>query len=587
MSKGPYIYIILLFQALLVFKNASGQNLQLRFNSNPLNLKYQSTGDSASLIQSVARLKNQYILNGYLECNADSIVWKIGEVTAYMHYGPRYTIKELNIYGDSLNISLKGLSNRYLNTVYDTLKIIKISEDILGTFENNGYPFTSVQPQLSYNGAGISCSLRVDPGMYFRFDTCHIDGDPVIRKSFLEAYTGIKQGQAYNEALFRKAHEKLNQLPFLFSERNPLLVFIHGGRAKPYYYIRKKRSDQVNGIIGLAPGASAGNASGVVLTGEFSLKLNNLFKTAKVLHINWRSFQARSQELKTYFSYPYLLSKPLGIDVGVDLLKFDTLYTVFQRQAGFQYFTSGINGFKVFYKVSNTNLNTVDTASIRNSGQFPAINAIEVRQYGVMAGFNLLDYRFNPRRGMLIEASAGVGSKQILRDNLISEVRFGPGLKNLYDSSELRTTQYSYRVKVDKFIPAGVKSTFRIGVYLTQTIAPRIYFNELDREGGINSLKGFNEQSIFASNFNMLELEYRFITGQNSHFRIFWNGAYYEDKSYGRPNQVFDFPWGFGAGGNLETGAGILTLVYALGKEKSNNFDIRTGKFHFGISSYF
>jgi hypothetical protein len=177
--------------------------------------------------------------------------------------------------------------------------------------------------------------------------------------------------------------------------------------------------------------------------------------------------------------------------------------------------------------------------------------------------------------------------KQILKDNAISEVRFGPNQYNLYDSSVLSTNQYQYQLKLDYFLPIKVKSTLKFGLNLNQLIAPVIYFNELQREGGINSLKGFNEQSIFASNFNMLDIEYRYLLGLNSHFKLFWNGAYYENKSVGIQNQIFDMPWGFGIGGNIETGAGILSLAYGLGKQKGNNFDLRTGKFHFGINSYF
>lgn len=590
MSIRCFISSLVLITALLRTGSVCAQSYRLELSSNPLNFKVAFTGDSTRVLQAIGRIRNQYILNAYLECNADSISWGSGVAKAWMHIGPRYSISDVQIEADSHINTFQMLKSRYMQTAFDTIKLLQIADEILNYMENNGYPFCAIQAENRLTGAGVNCIFRIDQGPFFTFDTCHIDGDAIVKKSFIEAYTGIKKGSPYNEALFRKAHDKLNQLPFLFSERIPQLIFVHGGKAKPYYYLRKKRTDQVNGIIGLAPGsgsAQSGNSGNVVLTGEFALRLNNLFKSAKVLGINWKSFQARSQELKTYFSFPYLLSKPLGADVAVDLLKYDTLYTVFQRQLGFQYFTSGINGFKMFYKVSTTNLNSVDTAAIRTSVQFPSINAIELVQYGLMGSFNQLDYRFNPRKGYWVEASASVGSKTILRDNLISEVRFGQEQFNLYDSGVLKTTQYQYRLKADRFFAAGSRGTFRIGVYMNQIIAPRIFFNELEREGGINSLKGFNEQSIFASNFNMLELEYRIILGLNSHFRIFWNGAYYEDKRFGRQDQVFDFPWGFGAGGNIETGAGILTLIYALGKEKSNAFDLRAGKFHFGISSYF
>lgn len=558
---------------------------RLEVYGNTLKLKYSESGDSAAHAQSLQRIRNAYLLNGYRDFSIDSIMYDRYQTRAYVYAGNRYLIAGISISGDSSLEVYRQLTYKYRQSVYDTGRLEQAASGILDYLENNGYPFSVVQLSQQLASGGIAVHLNVDRGPYFEFDTAHIEGDAVVRKSFLEAYTGIRSGQPYSEALLRKAGEKLMQLPFLTSFRLPQMVFLSGGKARPYYYLNRKRSDQLNGIIGLAPGTGA--SGNPVLTGEFALRLNNLFKSAKVLSINWRSFKARSQELKAYAAYPYMFNRPIGADAGFELLKFDTLYTVFQRQAGIQYYTSGLNGMKIFYRVHSTNLNTVDTTLIRSTRSFPSVNAVETRQYGLMFNFMNLDYRFNPRKGIQTEMSISVGSKTILRDNQIAAVLFGPDQRSLYDSVKLGTTQYQYMLKAEKYFPAGKSGTIRTACYLNRIIAPVVYFNELFREGGINSLKGFNEQSIFADNFNMLELEYRYLIGLNSHIRVFWNGAYYEDESTGRNNNISDTPWGFGVGGNIETGAGILTLIYALGKERSNAFDLRTGKFHFGLSSYF
>jgi hypothetical protein len=570
--------------------NLNAQSFKLQLSENPLSLKVEQNLDSINTLKSLNRIRNYYILNSYLEFNIDSIIWAKDLTKAILHIGPQYKIVKFNIQIDSVETNFQNIRTKYLMNNFDSLRMAAIANEILFNLENIGYPFSQVNANCQIIGDGVEAKLFINRGPYFVFDTLHNDGEYVVKKRFIEAYTGIKAGATYNEALYRKAHDKLQQLPFLFSERIPQIVFMKNGRAKPYYYLRKKKSDQLNGIIGLAPNTSSQSVPGakdLVFTGEFALKLNNLFKTAKVLSIQWKSFQARSQELKTYFSFPYVFYKPIGIDLALDLLKYDTLYTVLQRQIGFQYFTSGINGIKAFYKISTTNLNSVDTNQIRFTKQFPSSNSIQVSQYGIMTNFVNLDYKFNPRRGYTFESSLSVGIKEILKDNKISEVKFGANQYNLYDSSTLRTNQYQYHLKLDYFVPVKERSTLKFGLSLNQIIAPQIYFNELQREGGINSLKGFNEQSIFASNFNMLEIEYRYIIGLNSHFKLFWNGAYYENKSVGIQNHVYDRPWGFGIGGNIETGAGILSIAYGLGKQKGNNFDLRTGKFHFGINSYF
>jgi hypothetical protein len=568
----------------------NAQNFKLQLSSNPLNYRIDQELDSIGTLRNLNKFRNYYILNSYLEFNIDSVVWSKNLSNAFLHIGPQYKIVKLNFEMDSVETNFQNIKTKYLMNNFDSLRMSAIANEILNNLENIGYPFCQVETNYKIIEQGVDAKLVISKGPYFVFDTLHNDGEFVVKKKFIEAYTGIKSGAFYNEALFRKAHDKLQQLPFLYSERIPQLIFMKNGKAKPYYYLRKKKSDQLNGIIGLAPNTISQSIPGsknLVFTGEFSLKLNNLFKTAKVLSIQWKSFQARSQELKTYFSFPYVFYKPIGIDLGLDLLKYDTLYTVLQRQIGFQYYTSGINGIKAFYKISTTNLNTVDTNQIRANKQFPNFNSIQLSQYGIMTSFVNLDYKFNPRKGYVFESSLSVGVKQILKDNTISEVRFGPNQYNLYDSSILKTNQYQYQLKIDYFLPIKERSAFKFGLNLNQVIAPQIYFNELQREGGINSLKGFNEQSIFASNFNMLDIEYRYLIGLNSHFKVFWNGAYYENKSIGIQDQVFDMPWGFGIGGNIETRAGILTIAYGLGKQKGNNFDLRTGKFHFGINSYF
>lgn len=590
MLQYSKIYGLTIVFILLIKSNSYAQNYHIHLSDNPLHLKYIDNLDSIGSIQTLLRVRNNYLLNGYLEYNFDSIFWTKNLIEAFVHTGPIYKISKYNFDFDSLQLNNQMQKSFELGELYDSNKVANFSSSFLLNMENTGYPFCQIHAKYTVLNGQIEAFINIERGPLYVFDTLHIDGDAVVRKKFIEAYTGIRSGENYNEILFRKAHDKLQQLPFLFSERNPQLVFMKNGKAKPYYYLKKKKSDQLNGIIGLAPNPTTQNVSGtknVVFTGEFTLKLNNLFKSAKVLNIQWKSFKARSQELKTYFSYPYLFYQPIGVDFALDLVKYDTMYTVLQRQVGFQYYTSGINGFKAFFKQSSCNLNTVDTTFIRNSKQFPSTNAVETKQYGLMANFTQLDYKFNPRKGYILDAFASVGIKQILRDNIISEVKFGAEQLNLYAFNTLRTNQYQYHVKFEIYQPLKSKSTLKLGFNCDQIIAPQIYFNELQREGGINSLKGFNEQSIFASNFNMLDIEYRYLLGLNSHIKIFWNGAYYEDKSFGKQNQVFDTPWGFGIGGNIETGAGILSLAYALGKQKGNNFDIRTGKFHFGISSYF
>jgi hemolysin activation/secretion protein len=109
--------------------------------------------------------------------------------------------------------------------------------------------------------------------------------------------------------------------------------------------------------------------------------------------------------------------------------------------------------------------------------------------------------------------------------------------------------------------------------------------NELLRIGGLKTLRGFDEESIFTTSYSIFTLEYRFLLEQNSYIYLFGDGAWYENNNV--KEYVNDTPIGFGAGISFETKAGIFSINYALGKQFDNPIQLRSGKIHFGIVNYF
>ncbi len=580
--KNTLIIFLLFFMEILY-----SQNYQIHLAINPLNYKFNTNLDSVGITRELKKMIHFYHLNGYIESNIDSIHWDNKTAHPFIHFGHKYSI----MYKYNPSDSLQDVNSKFnfQNTSLDSQQIILQIKKVLNELENNGYPFAIFKiDSVIQTNEKLILNYSLNKEQYFVYDSLHKDGNVQVKKKFLEAVTGMKEGKPYNEKEFLKAQSRLNQLPFLYSERAPIMAFMTGGKARPYYVLNKRKSDQVNALIGLAP-SSGNNKQNVVFTGEFLLKLNHLFQSGKQFSLNWRSFQARSQDLKSHVNLPYLMNRPIGINAAIELIKYDTIFTTFQRQIGFQYYTSGINGLSFFYQVHSTNLNTIDTQKIRNTKQFPITNAMLNKQYGIAFNFNFLDQLFNPRKGWQLEGAFSAGRKEILKETAIEKIKFYDGNQyyTLYDSNQLVFNQFRLKFQGDVFFPIFQKSTIKLGIKAEHLIAPTIYFNETIRTGGINSLKGFNEQSIFATNFNLLELEYRYILGQNSFVRAFWNGAYYEDRTINQNGLITDTPWGFGVGANIETKAGILNIIYALGKEKNNSFDFRTGKIHFGISSYF
>jgi hypothetical protein len=106
--------------------------------------------------------------------------------------------------------------------------------------------------------------------------------------------------------------------------------------------------------------------------------------------------------------------------------------------------------------------------------------------------------------------------------------------------------------------------------------------NQLFQLGGINDLKGFDEDALRISAYSLLDTEIRFLLEKRSFLSLFWNGA---------AAQEFDknviYPMGFGAGLAFETNTGIFSLYYALGKNEQSGIEFRNSKLHFGFISRF
>jgi hemolysin activation/secretion protein len=106
----------------------------------------------------------------------------------------------------------------------------------------------------------------------------------------------------------------------------------------------------------------------------------------------------------------------------------------------------------------------------------------------------------------------------------------------------------------------------------------------LYRFGGQISLRGFNEEEIYATSRSVFGLEYRFLLDKNSYLFAFYDQAWYENKA---STFVTDTPFGFGTGFTFGTAIGNFSVSYALGKQFDNLIQFRDGKIHFGYVAYF
>lgn len=535
-------------------------------------------------------LHEQHML-GYFEASVDSqivndTIWQV-----FVHIGPRYRWAQLNAPEIPPVLQSKGLQWRFESEQKIGLSAFqKWAEQMLTTAENHGYPFASIglDSIAARDSALISAHVHLDLHTYFSMDTIAIWGDSVVDKNFLYNYLGFRPGDPYNESRVKQIDRKLDQLPFI-KRNGPSRVYFIRNKVLIIVRIQQQKNSQFDGIVGFAPNSE--NASEqLLLTGELNLDIQNLFRQGVALRMFWRSFLNNSQELKLAFESPYLLKTPLGPQAALDFVRFDTLFTDARWSAGFKYRID--NGLELgfVYEQRNTGLLGIDTALLRSSRKLPGGNPTLSRMYGLQSAFSMINRSYNPSKGMRYDLAALVGNKQIQRDARIEQLRFfnaSGESYNLYDSLPLNNLQWNMSFNAEAYLPIKKSSTLAFLFSGKYWISQEIFFNELFRLGGYGSLRGFDENSFYASSYTIGRIEWRYLYSERGHAGVFINGGFYKRTASSNLEAFSDWPVGFGAMARVELGNGLLNLAYALGREQQNPLQFRTAKVHFGLINFF
>jgi len=587
MPKKALKYLLFLI-AFSCFYTGKGQNpsqnsqftLKLENSDTVKVFKYikykEKSRAKKELVQAVNQVLNDLRFQGYLLADVDAVKGDSLHKIYYLRIGKKFKWAHLKKGNADMDVlSRIGYSEKlYTNKTFNYSQTARLIEKTLAYYENNGYPFAALKlDSLTADENSLSAVLNITKNKFIKIDSILVKGDAKINKTFLYRYLNIKPNMAYDEAAFRAISKKLKQLSFL-NETQPQRITLTEKQNKLYLFLNKKNASQFDGIIGILPDSKTGKT---IFTGDVKIKLvNNIFRAGETFDLNWRRLQTQTQDFNGRVIYPYLLGTPIGIDYALKIYKRDTSFIDVNNNIGLQYYFSGLNNLKVFYKQRNANI--LSTAGLSAITVLPDYADITTQSYGLGIGFEKLDYRFNPHKGIAVNINAQTGNKVIKKNSKINDA--------VYNNLQLRSTQYQSDGDVHLYLQIRGNNVMHVGVkYGTVFGSAPVFKNELYRIGGLKTLRGFDEESIFASSFVIPTLEYRFLFGQNSNILLFAEGAWYENNS--TSTYFKDMPYSVGAGINFDTKAGIFSLNYALGSQKGNSIDLRSGKIHFGLTALF
>lgn len=427
-------------------------------------------------------------------------------------------------------------------------------------YVNNGYPFAHVfLDSASIDSLTIRATLHISKGNYCVLSKIHVKGDSSISLNTVQSIIGISIGDRYIEDEVVRIDQRIEQNSFINKIKPAEILYTKEG-FEIFLYLKSDKVSFLRGAVGLQPNPVSQK---MTLTGELNLKLENSLKKGELLKLNWRSIKPQTQRLNIDIKYPFLFQSPFGVASNFLLYKRDSTFLDLNVELNVSYTLKNGIRFRAHYKYINSNI----LSGAANSTEFQFLSSYSTNSYGISIEKSKIDNMVNPSKGRMFNAKLYLGQRTLHSDSLSAS-----------------NMTYSGHMNYREYIPFLKRNVLVIGGSFDFYSSPTIYQNELFRFGGLNTLRGFNEEELFSSTKGQITIEYRFLLDQNSNIFIFYDQCMYENNSLSYYN---DNPFGFGAGISFGSKIGVFNITYALGKQFTNSIDFRSSKIHFGYTAYF
>nr|WP_214460014.1 ShlB/FhaC/HecB family hemolysin secretion/activation protein [Flavihumibacter fluvii] len=539
-------------------------------------------------LQYVGQLPELLAKKGYATASVDSLIIDSLFTRVHLYVGDQYYWGKLRVSGLTAGEQQQSgiLLPRKSKQTFSQSAVEKLQSDVLVYLSDHGYPFAAVQlDSIVLEGQLISGVLVVKKGIPYKMDSIRVVGSAHISETFLHRYLDLPQGEAYRLKTFESVSARIRELPYLF-ESKPWALRFGGNGANLDLYLEPRKSSQVNVLVGLLPTTDQFGTNKLQLTGEANLNLKNALGAGETIGLNWQQLQVKSPRLNLLFQQPYLWGSAFGISMQFDLFKKDSSFLTVNGQFGLQYAVSARQTGKVFVQLLSSSLLTVDTQKIKSTKTLPPDADMRIYNLGVDYELYTTNYRRNPRRGWELYSSVTAGTRTVKRNNAILDIKDPEfDYASLYDTVDLETYQFRLKARVAKFFPIGRQATVQLLANAAWVQSPSLYRNELFQIGGYKLMRGFDEESIYSSQYLVSTLEYRYLVGMNSYFFVFTDFGLTANKS--SYSQISNSLFGLGFGIAFETAAGFFNLSLAAGKTNETNLNLRQTKIHLGYVNYF
>ncbi|MEP1487033.1 MAG: hypothetical protein ABJK28_01240 [Algibacter sp.] len=514
---------------------------------------YSSIKSEIDSIQNVF-FKAGYIENNLLQINKLNDTLFIAEI----HLKNKY--HNISIYYNKNEISqtlLESISNKVNDDYFEIplSEIEKSLEYINSKTTELGLPFsklklTDIKVKDSHN---LEAKLIIDSQNKKRvINNIVVKGYEKFPRSYLKHFLKIKKNQLFDLKTINEKTTQINDLRFANQIKGPEVLFSKDSTSL-YIYVEKSQSNSFDGFLGFGTNEDTNKLE---FDGYLNLNLMNNLNFGETFRLLYKSDENDQNTFETNLTLPYLFKSPIGVDLQLNIFRRDSSFSTAKQSAKIHYQINSKH--KVYTGVSNTKSDNLLSSNINNQ-----IDDFNTNYYSLA-----YEYIKPQSNNLLFPYNAA----------LLIETNFGERENN--SNSEKQSLLIIDAFKIVNF---NNKNSIYIRVNGSNLNSNSYFENELLRFGGINSIRGFEENSILASQYGLINSEYRYQLNNSIFIHTITDVAYFENKLSNTDEKLFGYGFGFG----ILTKSGLLKLNYANGKSENQKFKLSNSKIHISLKAQF
>lgn len=552
---------------LILSSNLLAQNLTLTIigSSKKENKLLDSIGylnnhkNYISLEKEVTKIKKRLARIGFIENETKSII-KTTDTTFTTQINLKNKFKELHVYYREARIehsTIKRVSKKIFNDyfVVNFANIEFTMHSINNEVSKRGYPFNILQLTniIKKDTSHLKASLKIVTATEKRtINNIIVKGYKKFPKSYLKHFLKIRKDQLFDLEAIKAKTENLKNLNFTNEIKPPEVLFSKDSTSL-YLYLEKSQSNNFDGFLGFGTNDETNQ---IEFDGYLNLNLTNNLNLGESFRLLYKSDENDQKTFEVNASIPYLFKTPIGADILLRLFRRDTSFATTNQSLRLNYQVNSKT--KIFAGITTT-----ESTNLLTENPNPLISDYKTKHYTVAYQF------LKPQNDNLLFP---------LKSKIYLESAVGNRETTLPSEKQSQIT-----LNLLNIFNLNAKNSLYLNITGSHIISNNYFENELLRFGGINSIRGFEENSLLASLFSVLNTEYRYQLNNSIYVHSIFDAAYLENKTTESKKKLY----GYGVGFSILTKSGLLKFNYANGKNENTSFKLNNSKIHISLIANF